>query len=87
MKRRTRRTYVLHYDEPKSIGYIAPFYGNFGILVRAYAYMVSLGKEGCWATSNRAVLNANYLRERFVLCLEWKKQNGACMNLSFQASF
>ena len=44
-----RGTYVLHYDEPKSIGYIAPFYGNFGILVRAYAYMVSLGREGCWA--------------------------------------
>ena len=35
-----------------------------GILVRAYAYMVSLGKEGLLATSNRAVLNANYLRER-----------------------
>ena len=46
VKRRKEGTYVLHYDEPKSIGYIAPFYGNFGILVRAYAYMVSLGKEG-----------------------------------------
>ena len=64
VKRRKEGTYVLHYDEPKSIGYIAPFYGNFGILVRAYAYMVSLGKEGLLATSNRAVLNANYLRER-----------------------
>lgn len=64
VKRRTEGTYVLHYDEPKSIGYIAPFYGNFGILVRAYAYMVSLGREGLLGTSNRAVLNANYLRER-----------------------
>ena len=64
VKRRAEGTYVLHYDGPKSIGYIAPFYGNFGILVRAYAYMVSLGKEGLLGTSNRAVLNANYLRER-----------------------
>ena len=54
----------MDYDAPKSIGYIAPFYGNFGILVRAYAYILSLGKEGLLATSNRAVLNANYLQER-----------------------
>ncbi len=39
-------TYALEYDRPKSIGYIAPFYGNFGIILRAYAYMLMLGGEG-----------------------------------------
>ena len=57
-------SYTLNYDEPKSIGYIAPFYGNFGIIVRAYAYLLMLGREGMLGTSNRAVLNANYLQER-----------------------
>ena len=56
--------FILNYNEPKSIGYIAPFYGNFGILVRAYAYILSLGSNGLLGTSNRAVLNANYLQEK-----------------------
>lgn len=57
-------TYTLDYDFPKSIGYIAPFYGNFAILVRAYAYLLMLGKDGLRATSDRAVLNANYIQEQ-----------------------
>ena len=57
-------TYHLDYDAPKSIGYIAPFYGNFGILVRAYAYLRMLGREGLRETSDMAVLNANYIQER-----------------------
>jgi len=56
--------YTLDYDQPKSIGYIAPFYGNFSIIVRAYAYLLMLGREGLRGTSNRAVLNANYLLEK-----------------------
>ena len=64
VKKTQEGAFLLDYDAPKSIGYIAPFYGNFGILVRAYAYILSLGKEGLLATSNRAVLNANYLQER-----------------------
>ncbi len=56
-------TYTLDYDFPKSIGYIAPFYGNFAVLVRAYAYLLMLGRNGLRATSNRAVLNANYVQE------------------------
>ncbi len=39
-------TYYLDYDAPKTIGYIAPFYGNFGVILRAYAYMLMLGREG-----------------------------------------
>jgi glycine dehydrogenase subunit 2 len=57
-------TFSLNYDEPKSISYIAPFYGNFGIIVRAYAYLVMLGKSGLRETSDAAVLNANYVQEK-----------------------
>ena len=39
-------TFSLDYDRPDSIGYIAPFYGNFGVILRAYAYILSLGREG-----------------------------------------
>ncbi len=42
----------------------ASFYGNFALLVRAYAYMLLLGEEGLRAVSNHAVLNANYIKER-----------------------
>ena len=65
VKKTQEGAFLLDYDAPKSIGYIAPFYGNFGILVRAYAYILSLGKEGLLATSNRAVLNANYLQDDY----------------------
>ncbi|MFN2351048.1 MAG: aminomethyl-transferring glycine dehydrogenase subunit GcvPB [Kiritimatiellia bacterium] len=54
-------TYALDYEHPKSIGYIAPFYGNFGVLVRTYAYCLMVGGEGLRDISNHAVLNANYL--------------------------
>lgn len=56
-------TYALKYDYPDTIGYIASFYGNFGILLRAYAYMLLLGEEGLRAVSDHAVLNANYIKE------------------------
>jgi len=54
-------TYELEYERPKSIGYIAPFYGNFSIVLRAYAYILLLGREGMKRVSENAVLNANYL--------------------------
>ena len=55
-------TYTLEYDNDKSIGYIAPFYGNFSIILRAYAYLLTLGREGLSRISENAVLNANYIR-------------------------
>jgi glycine dehydrogenase subunit 2 len=57
-------SYYLDYDRPNSIGYIAPFYGNFGIVLRAYAYILMLGREGLLRVSENAVLNANYLRAK-----------------------
>lgn len=57
-------TFYLDYDRPKSIGYIAPFYGNFGVVLKAYAYILRLGREGLQRASEYAVLNANYLHRR-----------------------
>ena len=55
-------TYALEYKKPESIGYISPFYGNFGVLLRAYAYILYMGREGLIEASENAVLNANYLK-------------------------
>ncbi|HVP39991.1 MAG TPA: aminomethyl-transferring glycine dehydrogenase subunit GcvPB [Candidatus Saccharimonadales bacterium] len=49
-------------DAPRSIGRIHGAFGQFGVFVRAYAYMRMLGREGLAAMSRRAILNANYLR-------------------------
>jgi glycine dehydrogenase subunit 2 len=54
-------TFALHYDEPLSIGYISPFYGNFLVLLKAYAYILHLGRAGLMEASENAVLNANYV--------------------------
>jgi glycine cleavage system P protein (glycine dehydrogenase) subunit 2 len=48
----------------KSIGRIANFYGNFGVMCKAYAYIRSLGAPGLKEVSENAVLNANYLKEK-----------------------
>lgn len=62
--KRADGTYALDYDHPDSIGYIAPFYGNFGVILKAYAYMLTLGREGFRRVSENAVLNANYIRAK-----------------------
>jgi glycine dehydrogenase subunit 2 len=48
----------------KTIGRVKAFHGNFGVLVRAYAYIRSLGPDGLRAVAENAVLNANYLQQR-----------------------
>jgi glycine dehydrogenase subunit 2 len=56
---------AVHYtlaDPPKSIGRVSAFWGNFGMLVRAYAYIRHHGAAGLRKNSEHAVLNANYLR-------------------------
>ncbi len=52
------------YDRPESIGRVKPFYGNFGINVRAYTYIRSMGPDGLKAVTEYAVLNANYMMRR-----------------------
>jgi len=54
----------LEYDRSHSIGRMRAFHGNFGILVRAYAYIRSMGAAGLRHASEMAVLNANYIRAR-----------------------
>ena len=55
--------YFRNYDIKNSIGSVKDFCGNFGVLVRAYAYILMMGKNLKHATEN-AVLNANYLKEK-----------------------
>ncbi|HNG18808.1 MAG TPA: hypothetical protein PLI59_06505, partial [Candidatus Obscuribacter sp.] len=50
------------FDRPQSIGKVKGFYGNFGILVRAYAYILAHGGNGLHQVSKDAILNANYLK-------------------------
>jgi glycine dehydrogenase subunit 2 len=52
------------YDRPQSVGRVRSFYGNFGILVRAYAYMLACGGDGLTAITEGAVTAANYLRAK-----------------------
>ena len=54
--------YTLNHNRPDSIGKMKAFYGNFGILVRAYTYIRSLGPEGIKQVAEMAVLNANYIK-------------------------
>ncbi len=49
---------------PQSIGKVRSFYGNFGVLVRAYAYILAMGGDGLTQATRMAVLNANYIRKR-----------------------
>jgi glycine dehydrogenase subunit 2 len=52
----------LQYDRPQSIGRLRSFFGNFGMMVRAYTYLREMGADGLKTASDLAVLNANYLR-------------------------
>lgn len=55
--------YSLSEDRPDSIGRLHTFFGHFGVMVRAYAYILSMGAEGLKNVSEYAVLNANYIKE------------------------
>src|SRR5690625_4369442 len=56
--------YSFDYHRPKSIGRVKPYYGNFSINLRAYAYIRSMGSDGLKKVSEYAVLNANYLMRK-----------------------
>ncbi|MBM7604622.1 glycine dehydrogenase subunit 2 [Metabacillus crassostreae] len=61
---KTEEGYHFDYNRPESIGRVKPFYGNFGINVRAYTYIRSMGPDGLMAVTEYAVLNANYMMRR-----------------------
>lgn len=79
IEKRADGSYALEYQREKSIGYIAPFYGNFSIILRAYAYMLTLGREGFKRLSENAVLNANYIRAKLAPYFD-QKYNRHCMH-------
>jgi len=86
------KKYNREYNLKNSIGKVKAFFGNFGVLVRAYTYIIMMGKTGLKKVSEDAVLNANYLKEQlkefyklpydlpcmheFVLSGDEQKQNG-----------
>ena len=57
-------TFELREDCPKSVGRVRSFFGNFGVLARAYTYIISLGGDGLEEASRMALLNANYIRKK-----------------------
>jgi len=61
VERRDDGHYFFDYDRPQTIGKVRTFYGNVGVLVRAYTYIRALGGEGLKKVSETAVLNANYV--------------------------
>lgn len=62
--RKAGDVYVMDAERPLSIGKVRSFYGNVGVYIRAYAYILSLGRDGLRAASEGAVLNANYIQHR-----------------------
>jgi glycine dehydrogenase subunit 2 len=64
LRRSSEDRWTWDYNRPQSIGRVRAFYGNFGVLVRALAYILAHGGEGLKRATLDAVLNANYLRKR-----------------------
>ncbi|MDO4720107.1 MAG: aminomethyl-transferring glycine dehydrogenase subunit GcvPB [Peptostreptococcaceae bacterium] len=66
--------YYLDYNLPKSIGKVKDFFGHFGIYLRAYVYILTMGRDGLKEAGEMAVLNANYamhkLKEHYLLPIE-----------------
>ncbi len=56
--------FVVEHNRPQSVGRVKAFFGNFGMLVRAYTYIREMGPEGLKRVTELAVLNANYIRAR-----------------------
>jgi len=55
---------LLESSNQESIGRTANFFGNFGVMAKAYAYIIMLGGQGLIRVSEQAVLNANYIKEK-----------------------
>ncbi len=79
VEREETDVFRLDFDRPRSIGRVRSFYGNFGMLVRAYTYILAMGGDGLTQASQDAVLSANYLRRRVEGLLE-VPHAGPCMH-------
>jgi glycine dehydrogenase subunit 2 len=69
----------LDHDRPQSIGRVRSFYGNFGMLVRAFTYILAMGGDGLTEASQDAILAANYLRKSLEGILDLP-HDGPCMH-------
>jgi len=83
--------YYLDQDRPQSIGRMHSFYGNFGVIVRAYAYIRSMGADGLRQVSEDAVLNANYclsqLKEHYHAPFERNSKHECIITAQKQKAF
>ena len=71
----------LEFQHPaKSIGSVKSFYGNFAVVVKALAYLLTLGSEGITEAAQGAVLNANYMREMLRDSYDVAYGDGPCMH-------
>ena len=61
---KTGKGYAWAIQDPRSIGRVKLFHGNVGVMIRAYAYIKTLGREGLRKVSEAAILNANYMKEK-----------------------
>ncbi len=69
----------LDWSRPQSVGKLQAFWGNFGMLVRAYAYIRTMGPDGLRSVSENAVLNANYVLKRLEAHYD-RSAPGPCMH-------
>src|SRR6266702_4329878 len=74
------------YDRPQAIGRVRAFYGNFGMHVRALAYIMANGPDGLRQTTEDAVLNANYIRKKLEGVYELPYQSGSMHEVVFSDS-
>ena len=61
-----RKRYYLNYDLPNTIGKVREFYGSFPVILRAYAWIMSLGEEGLREVAKVAIINNNYVMKRIL---------------------
>ena len=71
--------FALDWNRPQSIGKLQAFWGNFGMHVRAYTYIRTMGPDGLRAVSDNAVLNANYVLSRLEGAYD-RSTAGPCMH-------
>jgi glycine dehydrogenase subunit 2 len=79
MVERENGRFRLDHDRPQSIGRVRSFYGNFGMLVRAFTYILAMGGDGLTQASRDAILAANYLRKKVGGVLDLPHE-GPCMH-------
>lgn len=78
--------FKLDFDRPQTIGKVSSFYGNFGMVLRAYVYALMLGAEGMKRTSEMAVLNANYIAKKLDPFFDRPKQAQPMHEMVYSAS-